>query len=357
MKKEDAKQRLELRLLVAICVFIILFISILVAAALIFFLLEFKFISIFDKNTISFGALILYMMISSWAIGGILTYFLLKFPLRPINYFISQMDRLTKGDFKTRIEPLPLLSNHPTIVEVTESFNKLAEELENTEMLRSEFINNFSHEFKTPIVSIAGFAKLLKRADLTNEQKREYIDIIEEESVRLATMATNVLNMTKVDNYTILTNITYFNISEQIRNSFILLEKKWLKKKINFDIDFDEHYIYANEELLKHVWINLLDNAIKFTEYEGLVEVSVTNNDYLEVVITNTGSEIPKDQYNRIFNKFYQIDESHATEGNGIGLSLVKKIVDLHQGEIQIDSKDNRTSFTIRIPNNLMNRV
>ena len=132
---------------------------------------------------------------------------------------------------------------------------------------------------------------------------------------------------------------------------------EWIKKKINFYIDFDEHYIYANAELLKHVWINLLDNAIKFTEYEGLVEVSVTNNDYLEVVITNTGSEIPKDQYNRIFNKFYQIDESHATEGNGIGLSLVKKIVDLHQGEIQIDSKDNRTSFTIRIPNNLMNRV
>ena len=352
MKKDEIKQRLELRILVSLCIFIILFISILVSAILVYLLIEFRIIRFFNKDSLSFVYLILFMMITSWAIGGIISFVLLKIPLRPINYYISQINELTKGNFKTRLKKMPILPNHPTVLEITNSFNKLAEELENTEMLRSDFINNFSHEFKTPIVSIAGYAKLLKRSDLTDLQRKEYIDIIEKESLRLSAMATNVLNMTKVENQGILTNITKFNVSEQIRNSFLILEKKWIKKDIIFNIDFLEYEIEGNEELLKHVWINLIDNAIKFTSYKGQIEVSITQNEKDTVVsFMNSGSEISEDEIKKIFNKFYQIDQSHSTEGNGIGLSLVKKIVELHHGTIEVKSANNTTTFIVTLPN------
>lgn len=151
----------------------------------------------------------------------------------------------------------------------------MAEELENTQMLRSDFINNFSHEFKTPIVSIAGFAKLLRRGNLTDAQKEEYLAIIEEESLRLAAMATNVMNLTKVENQTILTDLTTFNLSEQIRACVLLLEEKWSRKELDLDLEFPEYTIRANEELLKQVWINLLDNAIKYSPNYGEIGVRI----------------------------------------------------------------------------------
>lgn len=351
MKKEDKKQRKELRLLVTIFIFIVLFIALTLSALVIYILVKFKLLTLLDNNLISMTHLIILMTLVSWILGGTVSFILLHFSLRPINYFISQMNRLTKGDYKTRIKKMPVLPDHPTVIEVTNSFNKLAEELENTEMLRSDFINNFSHEFKTPIVSIAGFAKLLKRADLSEEQRKEYIDIIELESLRLSTMATNVLNMTKVENQGILSDITRFNVSEQIRNCFLLLEKNWEKRDIDFNVDFEEYYIEGNEKLLKHVWLNLIDNAIKFTPEQGFIDVSIEEkDDCLKISILNTGSEIPLEAQDKIFNKFYQVDQSHSVEGNGIGLSLVKKITELHQGSVELESTNNKTTFIITLP-------
>jgi signal transduction histidine kinase len=227
----------------------------------------------------------------------------------------------------------------------------MAQELQNTEVLRSDFINNFSHEFKTPIVSIAGFAKLLKRGNLTDEQKNEYIDIIEEESLRLSYMATNVLNLTNVENQTILTDVSEFNLSEQIRSAVLLLEDKWSRRKLEMYIDFDEYMIFANEELLKHVWINLLDNAIKFSPEYGVLGIKIEEiNEFLYVSISNSGDPIPSELREKIFNKFYQADESHSSEGNGIGLAIVKRVVELHNGIVSVQSKDNLTTFTVKLP-------
>ena len=226
----------------------------------------------------------------------------------------------------------------------------LAEELQNTEMLRSDFINNFSHEFKTPIISIAGFAKLLKRGNLSEKQKLEYIDIIEEESLRLSYMATNVLNLTKVENQSILTDIMEFNLSEQIRSSVLLLENRWTKKHLEFSLEFEECNIFANEELLKQVWINLLDNAIKFSQEYGLIEVKIKEEqETYKVSVANAGYEIPQESMDKIFNKFYQADESHASEGNGVGLAIVKKIVELHKGSVVVESKNGITVFEITL--------
>lgn len=274
-----------------------------------------------------------------------------KFPLKPIRNLIDGMDRLAAGDFKARVKAGPLLQRYPSFVAVTDSFNKMAEELESTETLRSDFINNFSHEFKTPIVSIAGFAKLLKHGDLTPEQQREYLDIIEEESMRLSDMATNVLNMTKVENQTILTNVTQYNLSEQIRSAILLLENKWDVKNLEFNLHVGEYQICGNDELLKQVWINLLDNAIKFSDDYGSIDVDAEEKDDLVVVsISNRGKTIPPESLDRIFNKFYQADESHSTAGNGVGLAIVKGVVQLHKGTVAVQSERSLTTFTVMLP-------
>ena len=161
-------------------------------------------------------------------------------------------------------------------------------------MLRSDFINNFSHEFKTPIVSIAGFAKLLRRGNLTEEQRAEYLSVIEEESLRLSALANNVLSLTRVENQTILTDISEFNLSEQIRGAVLLLADKWTAKDLNIDLGFDECLVCANYELLKQVWINLLDNAVKFSPQNGTVTVEMTETDRsVTVTVTNSGRDIP----------------------------------------------------------------
>ena len=227
----------------------------------------------------------------------------------------------------------------------------MTEELSCTEMLRSDFINNFSHEFKTPIVSIAGFAKLLRRGNLTDEQKEEYLEVIEEESLRLSAMANNVLNLTRVENQTILTEVTRFNLSEQIRGAVLLLAEKWTPKNLYMDMQFGEHMICANEELLKQVWINLLDNAIKYSPNYGEIGVRISEGaETLAVTVTNYGPDIPKDKLNKIWGKFYQADESHSSEGNGIGLAVVKQVVQLHGGTATVDSGNGSTAFTVELP-------
>lgn len=257
------------------------------------------------------------------------------------------MNSLASGRYDTRID----MDGLELTRDVSESFNKLASELENTEMLRSDFINNFSHEFKTPIVSILGFARLLKKGGLTEVQQKEYLDIIEEESDRLSNMATNVLNLTKVENQTILTDVTEFNLSEQLRSCIILLEKKWSAKALEIAVDFDEYTVQGSMELLKQVWINLLDNAVKFSPEGGTVSVRIEENDNsLTVAVSNTGPEIPQENLSRIFDKFYQGDLSHSSEGSGIGLAIVKSIVQLHGGTVEAVSSRGMNTFTVKLP-------
>ncbi|MBO4982705.1 MAG: HAMP domain-containing histidine kinase [Clostridia bacterium] len=295
--------------------------------------------------------IILFMAITSLVMGTIISIITSKMILSPLNMITSKINSLASGNFGTRVDFDEIVTRVPSFSELSSVFNKLSEELQNTEMLRSDFINNFSHEFKTPIVSISGFAKLLKKGNLTDEQRREYLDAIEEESLRLAYMATNVLNLTKIENQSILTDISSYNVSEQIRSCILLLEGKWSKKNLEFQLEIEEHSISACEELLKQVWINLIDNAIKFSNDGQFITISSQDKgQYLCFSITNYGIEIPKTKLDKIFNKFYQCDESHSTHGNGIGLSIVKKIVYLHNGEIKVVSENNSVSFHISLP-------
>ncbi|MBQ9112439.1 MAG: HAMP domain-containing histidine kinase [Clostridia bacterium] len=351
--KEKAKERTtrtSLTLVLAIFVFLIL-LSAIAMTALALYLLTKVGILVDVEGDLRLGSVLGFMSLISLVIGGALVFFSSRIPLKPINNLINKMNRLAAGDYNTRLDFGGIISSHPAIKEISASFNTMAEELENTELLRNDFINNFSHEFKTPIVSITGFANLLEKGNLTEEQKQQYLRSIREESIRLSTMATNVLNLTKVENQTILTDVSRFNVSEQVRSAVLLLEGKWAKKNIDLQLDFDEFEIEANEELLKEVWINLIDNAVKFVPRCGTVELEVTDiGDHLCVKISNTGSEIPPEKQEKIFNKFYQADESHATQGNGIGLAIVKRIVELHKGEVSVNSGNGMTAFTVTLP-------
>ena len=354
-QKKDSRikkqtQRLSLIIFFAVVVFCALWVAIFLAVGIVGLLIQFN---VFEgvSEEIRMSNITLVMALISIVMGAALVILLGKIPQRSINKFIDGLNSLAAGNFKTRLVYKGAFANHPTVVEVTDSFNKLAKELENTEMLRSDFINNFSHEFKTPIVSISGFAKLLQKGNLTEEERRQYLNVIEEESMRLSYMATNILNMTKIENQEILTDVTRFNLSEQIRFAVLLMEEQWSKKDMELQLDFDEYEIEANEELLKQVWINLVSNAVKFSPHGATmgVDICATAESYI-VSVSNTGSHIPPEKQKKIFNKFYQADESHAQEGNGIGLAVVKKIVDLHNGWVSLKSKDGLTVFTVELP-------
>ena len=350
-KNGGVKYRFSLSIVLALIVFVILLLTLAVSAALTWLMAnKSPIISIKVESLPDIWSALWFISIVSLVVGTIITTFAGKIPLRPINTLISRMNRLSSGDFSTRLHFGKPIRIHPAFIEMEDSFNTMAEELENTEMLRSEFINNFSHEFKTPIVSIAGFAKLLKRGDLTESQKNEYIDAIEEESQRLAHMATNVLNLTKIENQTILTNLSKFNVSEQIRSSVLLLEPLWTRKDLDLAIDFSEYEIEANEELLKQVWINLIENAIKFSQDGGPLEIKVgEGGGNIAVSISNAG-EIPASAVDKIWNKFYQADESHASAGNGVGLAIVKRVAELHGGSARVSQSDGTVTFTVTLP-------
>lgn len=350
-KNRRNKHYLSLGLLVFIILFVIQFATVLVALAGLLVLVQTKVITVEWIENLNTGRVILLLAAVDTFIGFVVVITATTIPLRPVANLINQMNRLASGDFQARLKFGRLLTSHPAFGELTDSFNKMAEELGNTEMLRNDFINNFSHEFKTPIVSVAGFAKVLKRGGLTPEQQAEYLNIIEAESLRLSYMATNVLNLTRIENQSILTNVSCFNLSEQIRSCILLLEHKWDPKELEWKLDFEEHQVWGNEELLKQVWINLIDNSIKFSDRGDVIEIRMAETEEeIFVSVINSGPEIPKEAREKIFNKFYQADESHSSEGNGVGLAIVKRVVQLHGGSVLVRSENGITEFAVELP-------
>ena len=352
MNIAKSKSNFSLTMFIAVLVFIVLIAAIVFAIALVYIFSSAGIISgLYDD--ISLGTVVLCIIGFSIFFGASFSLLLAQMPLKPMTRFMNHMNALARGNFKKRLKFNGALANHKIIKDIEDSVNKMAEELEKTEMLRSDFVNNFSHEFKTPIVSIAGLARLINRADISDDEKAKYLKAIEDESLRLATMSTNILNLTKVESQSILTDVNKFNLSEQIRSCVLLLENKWEKKQNSLDISFDEYEVAANEELLKEVWINLIDNAIKFSPRGGTLGIKIDSTDEdIAVSISNSSADIPDSEKEAIFNKFYKLDKAHSSEGNGIGLAIVKKIVELHKGSIDVSSIDEVVTFTVYLPKN-----
>lgn len=342
---------MELAFLVSLVIFIIQIVTILIAGFLLYFFHAANIVPLKNGMIPEYLNPVFYLIAVS-IVGGLIALLLtMKISASPVFFVIRKIEQLASGDFTVRLQFKSPLSRNPVLEEFADSFNKMACELEKTEMLREDFVNNFSHEFKTPIVSIAGFAAVLRRGNLPDEEREQYLAVIEEEAMRLAALATNILSLTKVENQSILTDISDYNLSEQIRSCILLLADKWEDKGLDFKLDFREYRIEANEELLKQVWINLIDNAIKFSPAGGTVEVGIRSaRGQVTVIIINAGTEIAEDDRTRIFHKFYQADRSRSTQGNGIGLAVVKQVVSLHHGEVSVQSENGLTMFAVQLP-------
>ena len=294
-----------------------------------------------------FGA-IAGMIFFSVFLGTAITGFFSRKALNPIRKAIDATHKVAEGDFSVRVE----LKGTHELVELSQSFNKMVHELSTIETLRSDFINNFSHEFKTPIVSVRGFAKLLKDGNLTEDEKQEYLDIIITESERLASLSENVLNLSKYENIKIMPPKTTFQLDEQIRRAIVLTEPKWAEKNITVDVQMSEITFTANEDLTHQIWLNLIDNAVKFSNQNGTIVIRLEKwNGGVLFTIQDNGIGMDENTRARIFDKFYQGDTSRSKAGNGLGLVIAKRITALHGGNIEVQSEPGKGSkFILTLP-------
>ncbi|NLZ92524.1 MAG: HAMP domain-containing histidine kinase [Firmicutes bacterium] len=281
-------------------------------------------------------------------IGTLLVSLLAKSVVNPVLQLNKAVQEVAKGNFDIEVTN----QREDEIGQLTKNFNKMTRELKNFEYLRKDFATNVSHEFKTPLASIYGYAKLLQNPKLTAEESTEYTTIIMEEAKRLANLSSNMLKISNLESQEIVDKRSLFSLDEQIRKSILILEPAWSKKNIEFEIELEKVMYLGDEEMLQQVWLNLLDNAIKFTDRAGVITVTLQQKDKaIEVKVSDNGIGMSADTMKHIFEKFYQGDSNRATEGRGLGLSLVRRILDLYNADIRVESKLHEGStFTITLP-------
>ena len=350
-KKQKMRLRNTLRWRLTLFVFLILIVSgVTTGIVYALLLLLFRFHPIVIALTVNPYSLIITLLCICSVIGTILSGFFGKYYLRPLKQLIQATEQVKKGDFKVQVER----QNNPNseMGALNISFNEMVRELDGIEMFRNDFINNFSHEFKTPIVSIRGFANELQAGDLTEEQRAEYAKIIAEESDRLARLSISVLELSKLENQQIVTDKTEFFLDEQLRQAILRQEPIWTEKNIEIIPELDEVRFYSNEELLSHIWDNLISNALKFTPNGGSVGVELCADEKsVTVRVSDTGIGMTEDVKSHIFEKFYQGDPSHTGGGYGVGLPMVARVVSLCGGSIEVESQPEKGStFTVILP-------
>ena len=292
-------------------------------------------------------------IIASVIVGGLLAFVIGNAVLKPLSNLTKATKRVTGGDYTVKLE-MDFLTRH-TIKELRnliDDFNTMTEELRSTELFRKDFIGNFSHEFKTPLVSIRGFARQLCEDDLSDERRKEFARIILEETEYLSELSANTQLLTNLENRDIITDKMRFSLDEQLRSCMLRLEPQWSAKNIEIDMSgLCPIEYFWNEQLLAHIWNNLFDNAVKFTENGGEIKVCCKEQDgFVVVTVKDSGCGIPEDALPHIFEKFYQADVSHASRGNGLGLPLALKISELCGGGITAQSKlGEGTEFTVKL--------
>ena len=269
-------------------------------------------------------------------VGAVISFLLIAFLVHPVKEFTDATKRVREGDYSVRVREQ---EQRGELSELQRSFNQMVEELQSTEIFRNDFINDFSHEFKTPIVSIRGFAGEMLKGDITEEQRQEYSQIIYDESQRLANLSSGILLLTKLEAQQFVSERMRVDLAEMIRRCILLLQNQWEAKDLVIEPLLCEAEILCDPHLLSEVWLNLLNNAIKFSPIGGTVKVySVLQGDTVEVAVGDEGPGMDEETASRVFEKFYQGDASRASMGNGIGLSLVKRIVELHGGRVELDT-------------------
>ena len=270
---------------------------------------------------------------------------------RPVKQILEATEKIMQGDFSIRIAPVKEFAGETGFNEIIKAINKMTAELAGTETLRTDFIANVSHELKTPLAVMGNYATMLQKPGISEKDRVEYAKAISHSSRRLAALITNILKLNKLENQQIFPQLDEYDLGEQLCENLLQFEEVWEKKNLNIETDIeDDVRIRSDAELLSLVWNNLISNAVKFTPEEGTIGVSLKTEGKLVIVsVSDTGCGIKPEVGQHIFEKFYQGDISHATQGNGLGLALVKRVVDILNGEIGVQSVYGQGStFTVK---------
>ena len=289
------------------------------------------------------------VLIANGVVATILATFSGKRMLKRLRSIIKATHQVAQGDFTAKVEEGKGISE---LMELAHGFNRMTQELSSIETLRSDFVKNFSHEFKTPIVSIQGFAELLINDELSDEERLDYLKIIRDESKRLALLSNNVLTLSRYEATEVIAEKAVFSVDEQIRRMIAMTEPKWSAKDLELDVLLDEVNLNGSADLVQQIWLNLIDNAIKFSHSGGVLAIRLAHwNSGFRFIIKDSGVGMDDRTKSRIFERFYQGDASHAQAGNGLGLAIVKRIVGLCGGRIEVQSELGKGSeFIVWIP-------
>ncbi len=302
----------------------------------------------------NFGPLgtVVIMLLTSVILGTIIGCIFGCKLIKPVLEMSAATKKISQGDFTVRIDHTIYKDDDSEISQLIDNFNSMVEKLSKIETLRSDFIANVSHEFKTPLATIQGYVTLLDDDTLTKNERKNYIKIIYEATAKLTTLTSNILKISKLDNQEVKIEIKEYNLIEQIREVIILDEALWEEKNITFDLTFPEIKIVSDEELLKHIWLNILSNAIKYSNQDGKIEIYASSDDEkIIVTFVDHGIGMSEETLSHMFEKFYQGDTSHSKEGSGLGLALVQKILKLLKGTIEVKSELNvGTTVIITLP-------
>lgn len=301
---------------------------------------------IIDKNNWKFGIIILGFV--SILVGTLVSRIISRNQIKTVVDISNATKEVIKGNFDITLDENIRATEIRTMIQ---NFNVMIKELGNTELFRNDFIENVSHEFKTPLSAIEGYATLLQKKDISEKKQIEYTNKILFNTKRLSSLAGNILLLSRLENQENEIKREKYSLDEQIREIILLLETEWTNKNIDLDIDLESIDYYGNRELLAQVWLNILGNAIKFVETNGTIRVLLyKSKNSVTVSVEDNGMGMSPEVMQRIYEKFYQGDRSHSTSGNGLGLALVKRIVDLHQGNIQVSSEEREgTVFLVEL--------
>lgn len=281
--------------------------------------------------------LLVDLIVISLLISSVVTSLLSKLFFDPIKKLGKAMEKVADGDFSVRMEDR---SSSKEIMEVYSGFNLMAHELSATEILQTDFVSNVSHEFKTPINAIEGYAMLLQGCEELNDEQQEYVEKIIFNTRRLSNLVGSILLLSKLENQQIPKGQTRFRLDEQIRQSIVALEGAWDQKQLEIEAELDRVEYTGNEAMLHHVWDNLIGNAVKFSPVGGAVTIRLARREEgIVCTVEDQGPGISEEVKKRIFDKFYQADSSHKQEGNGLGLALARRIVSIEGGTIGVDNR------------------
>lgn len=325
--------------------------AIMVAASILVFIVSIigDRMDLWNYAGIRFTVMLAIFLIGSVVLSTIIVFLLGNHTiLRSIRSVSQASKQVAKGDFSQHLTIVPREKELRALVI---NFNDMVKQLGNQEMLANDFIANVSHEFKNPLSAIQGYAQLLESDNIAHDTKAEYINLISEKTNTLSDLVSDILQLSKLDNQSIEINKTTFRLDEQIRKSILMLEKEWTLKSIDFNLKLNETSYLGSEYLVGEIWHNIIENAIKFSDYSSTISIKLKGNKKnISVTISDNGIGMDNETTNRIFDKFYQKNHS-VFKGNGLGLCIVRKIVELHKGTISVNSYLNEgTTFVISLP-------